>query len=59
MRKFNYYQPTRILFGWQCVNEIGKVISHIGKKCLLVTVKSFPALQAVFEMWINFKERKK
>ncbi|MFX1507278.1 MAG: iron-containing alcohol dehydrogenase [Promethearchaeota archaeon] len=49
MRKFNYYQPTRILFGWQRVNEIGKEISRIGKKCLLVTVKSFPALQPVFD----------
>ncbi|MFX1517134.1 MAG: iron-containing alcohol dehydrogenase [Promethearchaeota archaeon] len=49
MRKFNCYQPTRILFGWQRVNEIGKVISRIGKKCLLVTVKSFPALEPVFD----------
>ena len=49
MRKFNYYQPTRILFGWQRVNEIGKEISRIGTKCLLVTVKSFPALQPVFD----------
>ena len=49
MRNFNYYQPTRTLFGWQRVNEIGKEISRIGKKCLLVTVKSFPALQSVFD----------
>ncbi|MFX0121885.1 MAG: iron-containing alcohol dehydrogenase, partial [Candidatus Hodarchaeota archaeon] len=49
MREFNYYQPTRILFGWQRVNEIGKEISRIGKSCLLVTVKSFPALQPVFD----------
>ncbi len=49
MRKFNYYQPTRILFGWQRMNEVGKEISRIGKKCLLVTVKSFPALKPVFD----------
>ncbi len=53
MRKFNYYQPTRLLFGWQRVNETGKEISRIGKKCLLVTVKSFPALQPVFDKLKN------
>ena len=49
MRKFSYYQPTRILFGWHRVNEIGKEIARMGKKCLLVTVKSFPALSSLFE----------
>jgi len=49
MRNFNYYQPTRIRFGWGRVNEIGRVIARIGKRCLLVTVKSFPALQPLFE----------
>lgn len=49
MRNFNYYQPTRIRFGWGRVNEIGRVVARIGKKCLLVTVKSFPALQPLFE----------
>lgn len=49
MRNFNFYQPTRIRFGWGCVNEIGKVIARMGKRCLLVTVKPFPALEHVFE----------
>jgi alcohol dehydrogenase class IV len=49
MRNFNYNQPTRIMFGWGRVSEIGKVISRYGKRCLLVTVKSFPALQPLFE----------
>ena len=49
MRNFNYYQPTRIRFGWGRVNEIGRVVARIGKRCLLVTVKSFPALQPLFE----------
>ena len=31
------------------VNEIGKVISRYGKKCLLVTVKPFPAMEPLFE----------
>ena len=49
MRSFNFYQPTRIVFGWGRVNEIGKTISRNGKRCLLVTVKSFPALQPLFD----------
>ncbi|GAH23365.1 unnamed protein product, partial [marine sediment metagenome] len=49
MRNFNYYQPTRIRFGWGRVNEIGRVVARIGKRCLMVTVKSFPALQPLFE----------
>lgn len=49
MRNFNYYQPTRIRFGWGRVNEIGRVVARIGKRCLLVTVKSFPALHPLFE----------
>lgn len=49
MRNFNFYEPTRIRFGWERVNEIGKTISRIGKKCLLVTVKPFPAMAPIFE----------
>ncbi|MHA1729377.1 MAG: iron-containing alcohol dehydrogenase [Promethearchaeota archaeon] len=49
MKNFVYYQPTNIIFGWGLVNVIGKVIANLGKKCLLVTVKPFPALEPVFE----------
>ncbi|MFW9946749.1 MAG: iron-containing alcohol dehydrogenase [Candidatus Odinarchaeota archaeon] len=49
MRNFNYYQPTRIIFGWSRVNEIGNVVARIGKKCLMVSVKPFPAMQNLFE----------
>ncbi len=49
MRNFNFYEPTRIMFGWERVSEIGKTISRIGKKCLLVTVKPFPAMAPIFE----------
>ena len=27
MRNFNYYHPTRILFGRERINEIGKIIA--------------------------------
>jgi alcohol dehydrogenase class IV len=49
MRNFNYYQPTQIKFGWGRVNEIGRTVARNGKKCLLVTVTPFPALQPLFE----------
>ncbi|MFX1393276.1 MAG: iron-containing alcohol dehydrogenase [Promethearchaeota archaeon] len=49
MGNFNFFQPTRIRFGWGRVNEIGKVVALNGKRCLLVTVKSLPPLQALFE----------
>ena len=49
MKNFNFYLPTNIRYGWGRVNEIGKSVSRLGKKCLLVTVKPFPALQPIFE----------
>ncbi len=49
MKNFNFYLPTRISFGWGRVNEIGKIVARNGKRCLLVTVKSFPAMKSVFE----------
>jgi alcohol dehydrogenase class IV len=45
---FNYYHPTRIQFGWGRINEIGKNVVRNGKKCLLVTVKPFPAMEGLF-----------
>ncbi len=53
MKNFNYYLPTSIRYGWGRVNEIGKVTSRLGKKCLLVTVKSFPAMKPLFEKVIT------
>jgi len=45
---FNYYHPTRIQFGWGRINEIGKIVVRNGKKCLLVTVKPFLAMESLF-----------
>jgi len=53
MKNFNYYLPTSIRYGWGRVNEIGKVTSRLGKKCLLVTVKPFPAMKPLFEKVIT------
>lgn len=49
MRNFNYYQPTRLRYGWSRVNEIGNVVARIGKRCLMVSVKPFPAMENLFE----------
>ncbi len=49
MKNFNFYLPTRVSFGWGRVNEIGKIVARNGKRCLLVTVKPFPALEPAFE----------
>ena len=37
MEQFNFYQPTRIHFGAGRLNEVGRVVSKYGKKCMLVT----------------------
>ncbi len=45
MKNFNYFQPTELIFGKGRVNELGEVVKRFGKKCLLVTVKEFPAVK--------------
>lgn len=53
MNSFQYYQPTRIHFGWRETEKIGKIVKKYGKRCLLVTGPS-PALQPVNQKVINF-----
>jgi len=45
MRKFDYFQPTDIHFGCERVEEVGKVVSRYGNRCLLVTVPVFDAIE--------------
>ena len=49
MRNINYYNPTDIRFGWGVLNSVGEIVASYGKRCLMVTIKSFPALEPVFE----------
>lgn len=37
MESFDFYQPTRIHFGAGRLNEVGKIVSKYGKKCMLIT----------------------
>ncbi|UCC21955.1 MAG: iron-containing alcohol dehydrogenase [Planctomycetota bacterium] len=49
MKNFNYYQPTEIRFGCGRLSEAGEVAAKLGKRCLLVTVPAFAALEPVFD----------
>jgi alcohol dehydrogenase class IV len=49
MKNFNYFQPTEIRFGCGRVSEVGEVVAKFGKRCLLVTVPAFAALEPVFD----------
>ncbi len=49
MNVFNYFQPTDIRFGCGRVKEAGEIVASLGKRCLLITVEPFPALEGVFE----------
>lgn len=46
--KFSYCQPTQVLFGRGRIRELGEVAGRYGKRCLLVTVKEFPAVRKQF-----------
>ena len=37
---FTFHTPTKIIFGLNKFQEIGKIVNHLGKNCLLVTGKT-------------------
>jgi len=49
MKNFNYYQPTEIRFGCGRLYEVGEVVAKFGKRCLLVTVPPFPAIEPTYD----------
>ena len=49
MKSFDYHQPTEIRFGRGRVNEVGETVARFGKRCLLVTVTSFPEIEPTYE----------
>jgi alcohol dehydrogenase class IV len=49
MKNFSYTHPTEIQFGYGKFNELGKIATRFGKKCLLVTVKPFPEMEPIFK----------
>jgi alcohol dehydrogenase class IV len=46
MKDFEYFQPTEIWFGPGRVGDVGDAAARFGKRCLLVTVPSLPALES-------------
>jgi len=48
MRPFDYFQPTEIRFGQGRVGEIGEDVRCFGRRCLIVTVPLFSAIESVF-----------
>ena len=49
MKSFNYFQPTEIRFGCGRVKEVGQAAAEQGKRCLLVTVPVFDAIEPAVE----------
>lgn len=45
---FNYYQPTKINFGVNRLEELGSIATRYGKSCLLVTTPDAP-LQPLYD----------
>jgi alcohol dehydrogenase class IV len=46
---FNYFQPTEIRFGRGRIKGVGQAVASLGKRCLMVTVPSFDALESTFD----------
>jgi len=49
VKDFNYYQPTEIIFGRGRVSEVGQAVAKYGKRCLMVTMPAFSAIQPVYD----------
>lgn len=47
MGNFDYFQPTDIKFGCGRINELGDLTRKTGKRCVLVTVPVFDAIELV------------
>jgi len=45
VKTFNYFQPTDIRFGCGRVKEVGDIVAQFGKRCVLVTVPVFDAIE--------------
>ncbi len=48
MKSFDYYAPTKIVFGEGKTARVGEITAQYGKKALLVTVPEFPAVASLY-----------
>lgn len=49
MKNFDYYQPTKIIYGCGRLSEVGEIVAQYGKRCLLVSVPAFPEMEPVYD----------
>ncbi|NMD38869.1 MAG: iron-containing alcohol dehydrogenase, partial [Christensenellaceae bacterium] len=57
MNNFNFFSPTRIIFGKNKIEDLGNIAARYGKKCMLVTTnKNEPALKDLYVKAINILE---
>ncbi|GEA16254.1 NADH-dependent alcohol dehydrogenase [Moorella sp. E308F] len=57
MMKFEYYNPTRLIFGVGSLERLGEVISKYGKKALLVIGKGSVKRTGIFDRAVSSLER--
>jgi len=57
VKTFNYFQPTDIRFGCGRVKEVGDIVAQFGRRCVLVTVPVFGAIEPVIEKVKNRNRR--
>lgn len=49
MKQLTYSSPTKIIFGYGCVKEIGICVSKYGGIALLVTAPKYPAIEKLYD----------
>ncbi|MDI9476542.1 MAG: iron-containing alcohol dehydrogenase, partial [Bacillota bacterium] len=49
MKKFRFYQPTKIHFGSEGLLEVGNIVRRYGTKCLLVSTSRYGRLKPVYD----------
>lgn len=57
MDKFEYFQPTRILFGSGCVKDVGSVVAGLGNRCLIVSGHRDSSLKGAYRIIKNSLEK--
>ncbi len=57
MQNFNYYHPTRIIYGAGRVAEVGEIVKEYGNKVLLVTEPEIPVFEDLYKRIKNALEK--
>jgi 1,3-propanediol dehydrogenase/alcohol dehydrogenase len=53
MKNFNYFMPTKVIFGVNSLDNVGNELANLGKKALLVTGKSSARKYGYTDLIIN------